>query len=94
MKRIVIVSKARFIFFLFIILIAFSALFSNMMHLNLAKSCDNIVEYTVASGDTLWSIAEKYSKNTDIRQYIYDLKKLNDMEQSSLYVGQNIKIPY
>ena len=36
-------------------------------------------------GDTLWSIAEKYSKNTDIRQYIYDLKKLNDMEQSSLY---------
>ncbi|MBQ4110390.1 MAG: LysM peptidoglycan-binding domain-containing protein [Clostridia bacterium] len=94
MKKIVIVSKARFIFFVFVLLITFSILFSNMWNLNLAKSCDNVVEYTVASGDTLWSIAEKYAKDTDIRQYIYDLKKINNMEKSALFAGQNIKIPY
>ncbi len=52
-----------------------------------------------SSGDTLWSIAERESRNNkyyqdkDIRYIIYDLKQLNNISESSLSVGQEIKIP-
>lgn len=52
-----------------------------------------------SQGDTLWSIAERESKNNkyyqdkDIREIIYDLKKVNNITNSSLKEGQEIKIP-
>lgn len=60
------------------------------------------VEYTklyVSSGDTLWSIAtdlknsNDYYKNKDIREIIYNIKTINNMESSSLYVNQELTIP-
>ena len=50
-------------------------------------------------GDTLWSIAEKesknnkYYKNKDIRYIVYDLKQVNNLSSSDLKEGQEIKIP-
>ena len=55
-------------------------------------------EYT-SFGDTLWSIAERESKNNkyyqekDIREIVYNLKQVNNLQTSSLSVGQEIKIP-
>ena len=52
-----------------------------------------------SQGDTLWSIAERESKNNkyyqdkDIRYIIYDLKQINNINHSSLKEGQEIKIP-
>jgi len=60
------------------------------------------VEYTkfyVASGDTLWTIAEDlqlnndYYKNKDIRDIICDLKDINNLESSSIYAQQELMIP-
>ncbi len=48
---------------------------------------------TVQSGDTLWSIAEKYGNNSDIRKYIYNVKKINNMNSSDLYENTTILIP-
>ncbi|MBQ3414006.1 MAG: LysM peptidoglycan-binding domain-containing protein [Clostridia bacterium] len=51
------------------------------------------------SGDTLWAIAEresknnKYYKNKDIRYIVYDLKQINNLSSSELKEGQEIKIP-
>ena len=51
------------------------------------------------SGDTLWAIAEresknnKYYKNKDIRYIVYDLKQINKLSSSELKEGQKIKIP-
>ncbi len=47
----------------------------------------------VCEDDTLWSIAEDYKKpNQDIREYIYEIKKINNMENATIYEGQEITI--
>lgn len=53
----------------------------------------------ISSGDTLWSIARRESRNNkyyqdkDIREIVYDLKQINNMQSSDLSIGQKIKIP-
>lgn len=53
----------------------------------------------VGSGDTLWSIANNelnintYYHNKDIRAVIKDLKSINNLNSSALYVGQKLIIP-
>jgi hypothetical protein len=47
----------------------------------------------INSGDTLWSIAEKYSDNCDIREYIYNIKKINDLDSSIVNENTAILIP-
>lgn len=51
------------------------------------------IEYVVCKGDTLWKIADKYKlDNQNPREYIYEVKKLNNMTSASIYEGQIIKI--
>ncbi|MEK8128621.1 LysM peptidoglycan-binding domain-containing protein [Paenibacillus filicis] len=48
----------------------------------------------VNSGDTLWGIASEFkSPKADIKEYIYEIKKLNGMKNSSLMAGQKLLIP-
>ncbi len=60
------------------------------------------VEYTsicVDYGDTLWKIAEKqqktndYYKDKDVRYIIADIKKVNNLSSSNIYVEQELKVP-
>ena len=51
------------------------------------------VEYVVQAGDTLWSIAEEYApKGMDKREYIYNLKKDNELKTSEIYTNMVLKI--
>ena len=59
-------------------------------------------EYTkfyVAEGDTLWNIAQglqrdnEYYKNKDIREIIYSIKTINNLETSNLILDQELLIP-
>ena len=38
-------------------------------------------------------IVEFYYKNKDIREIIYNIKEVNNLESSSLYVNQELMIP-
>ena len=50
-------------------------------------------DYIISSGETLWSIAQKYKNpEEDTRQYVYEIRKLNNMTNSTIYAGQTIKI--
>lgn len=55
---------------------------------------EQIIEsYIVQQGDTLWKIGlENKAENQDIRNYIHKVKKLNNLENSNLNQGQEIKI--
>ena len=53
----------------------------------------------VSEGDTLWTIAGEmqknndYYRNKDIRYIISDVKKINNLESSNIYVNQELMVP-
>ena len=56
-------------------------------------------EIYICSGDTLWDIAKheqennNYYKGKDIREIIFDIKKVNNLSSSNLNINQKILIP-
>lgn len=54
------------------------------------KRYDNV---TVKKGDTLWTIAGKYCKQGDVRRYIFEIKKANNLDTSVIYEGDELRIP-
>lgn len=53
----------------------------------------NYIFYTVKSTDTLWSIAcEHTPENKDVRETMYEIKKLNDMTEKDLQAGMRLAI--
>ena len=56
-------------------------------------------EISVASGDTLWSIAKYernnnlYFENKDIRDIIDEIKYINNLDSSNLNIGDKLTIP-
>lgn len=56
-------------------------------------------EIYVCSGDTLWDIAKleqqnnDYYKGKDIREIIFDIKKVNNLSSSDLNINQKILVP-
>ncbi|OPJ57163.1 cell division suppressor protein YneA [Alkalithermobacter paradoxus] len=52
------------------------------------------VEIQIQSGDTLWNIAREYiNEKEDIRNYIYEIQKLNNLNEPYIYPGKVILIP-
>ncbi len=50
--------------------------------------------YFVAEGDTLWAIAKQtLPDNTDIRDYISEIRQTNDMTGANIKAGQKLMIP-
>lgn len=93
-----IINKKRFIISN---LILFSIVFM-MLYVSKEALSTNIVNYTetyIEEGDTLWQIAanqqqnNKYYKNKEIREIVNNLKKVNNLKNSNLSVGQKIIIP-
>lgn len=84
-------NKKRFILSMTILTTIIVSIF-NLAFANVEKSI-TVAEHTVVCGETLWSIATEYKKDgQDIREYIYELRKLNNLEDCILQVGQEILI--
>ena len=50
--------------------------------------------YTVAAGDTLWDIASVHmAPGDDVRRLIFDIKTANDLSDSIIRPGQELRIP-
>lgn len=82
-----IVNKKKFITFI----IANLMILISFFNVCLAKTETVTEDYTVAAGDTLWSIACENAE-TDIREYIYELREINNLNDCMIYPGQTIKI--
>ena len=83
-----IVNKKRFILAIMILIALIITLFSNCSAVKKVETED----YIVTNGDTLWSIVTEYKhEKQDIREYVYQLRKLNNID-CIIYPGQEIKI--
>lgn len=93
-----------FRFMLIVILVLISFIFGSFINVfantNETNSSDmsmSNVEYRtvdVEQGDTLWTIAQsQVGSEMDIRKYVNEIKKLNDIKGSLINEGQIIKLP-
>lgn len=83
MKNLFYISVVLFLF-------TFSSAATNI---NSLKPIDHI-EIRVCAGDNLWSISKEYCNDgIDLREYIYSIKKINNLKNSNITVGQILKIP-
>ncbi|MEG2609138.1 MAG: LysM peptidoglycan-binding domain-containing protein [Bacilli bacterium] len=59
------------------------------------KDNDKIVvyeKYTVGSGDTIYEIAKEYTED-DPRKLVYEIKRVNDIQDSRITPNQVLNIP-
>jgi len=98
-RRVKIVNMKKFIrsivlIFILILLLSLIIVKSTLSHKEIKYK-----EFNISNGETLWSIASNeqkynsYYQNKDIRDIIYDLIKVNDLNNSQIYVDQKIIIP-
>ena len=62
-------------------------LYGNLNKCAIDQEENNLINYTVVSGDTLYSIARKYNTTVDA------IKSLNNLTSNTLSIGQVLKIP-
>ena len=53
---------------------------------------NELITYQVQKGDSLWDIALKYDSN-DIEKFLFEAKKLNNLQNSAVYEDQILIIP-
>ena len=53
---------------------------------------NGLITYQVQKGDSLWDIALKYDSN-DIENFLFETKKLNNLENSKIFEDQILIIP-
>lgn len=60
----------------------------------------NMVSYytyiQIQPGDTLWSIAETYTKGTDltVEEYVHQLKQMNHIGEETIHTGHYLTVMY
>jgi len=89
-KKYVLKNRARFYIFIIALLITVFTVFSVTGAYGYKETELKVIR--IKSGDTLWNIAEKYNKKGDIREYIYELKKINNLKSSAIIAGENLKV--
>ena len=53
---------------------------------------NGLITYQVQKGDSLWDIALMY-ESKDIENFLFDAKKLNNLQNSAIFVDQILIIP-
>ena len=90
-KKYILKNKKRFLLFLLVVFSIFYLLFFVCTIEGYKEMEYKMIN--VSEGDTLWNIALKSNFEGDIRQYIYEIKKINNLKGSNIYSGSTIKIP-
>lgn len=102
MKKMKIVNMKKFVRSICIligIIIAIVLLFPKATLSHNDGKQPNYETISVSQGDTLWSIASNQQENNpyytekDVRDIIKEIKKVNQLNNSELQIGQTIKVP-
>ena len=81
----------RFILSLTILFVLISFLCSMICSKVFSYTAPKYNEIIVSEGDTLWSLASCLKGN--INENVYEIKKINNLKDSYIYVGQELLIP-
>lgn len=90
-KRYVLKNKKRFS--AFVVLCAAMLTVSFYLNISYGTREQSSKVIVIAKGDTLWSIAKENNTSRDIRKYVYDIKKINNITGSIIYEGNELRIP-
>ena len=96
-RKFKIISKRKFIFNVFILLVIFIGI-NFCTSKSFCKRETHTYDYIVSKSDTLWNISKKVckkseDKNLDIQSVVKDIKYRNNLVESDIYVGQVLQIP-
>lgn len=84
-------NMKRFILSLTILFIIISFLCSMITTKVFSYTAPEYEKIVISEGDTLWSIASNLKGN--VNETIYEIKKINELNTSYIYAGQEILIP-
>ena len=84
-------NMKRFILSLSILFVLISFLCSMLYSKVFSYTAPEYIEIVVSEGDTLWSIASNLEGN--VNENIYNIKKINKLNTSNIYVGQELLVP-
>lgn len=84
-------NMKRFIISMTIILAIIMFIFNAFTNTVFSHEEPKYEKVIVSTGDTLWSIAKSLDGN--INENIYNIKEINNLDQSNIYVGQELLIP-
>lgn len=94
-----IVNSKKFIRMIILIVGGIVAISFYFCNISFSKEEVKTKTIYVSSGDTLWSIAKEeqennnYYTNKDVRDIVYEIRKLNNIENNSnLIVGQKLVV--
>lgn len=83
------IQKNSFVFLFFILVLMLSFYYA-LSHNNEQA---HLVQLKIEQGDTLWTLAEKYSGNTPHHEWIDEIMKENELKAPVITAGQTLKIP-
>lgn len=89
-------SKSRFTVFIVLLMITFVSMSNMVLGLSDVSSLTQPIyaDVQINSGDTLWDIASEYNpSNTDVRELVYEICRLNGISADTIYPGQTIRVP-
>lgn len=58
-----------------------------------AETTQPVHSVVVQPGDTLWSVAQQLAPDHDPRGVVEQIRRLNDLDRSTLHVGQQLLLP-
>lgn len=90
-KKYVVKSRSRLILSIVILFLSVAGIFFAAKAYSLDKTAFTSVQ--VVPGDTLWGLASRYNTGGDIRKLIFDIRRINELPDSTIYEGQTLIIP-
>lgn len=82
----------RLIFILALLVTLTSKIIITTNDMKYNQSQEKLQVYIVEPGDTLWQVAKELKLKQDVRQTVYEIRKLNDITPQ-IYPGQEILVP-
>ena len=91
-RRYTLKNRKRFYIFVIAMTVLLSCMFLAAT-VNGADTNKTFTNVTIEKGDTLWDLAKEYSDGGDIRNYIHEIQKVNNLTNGDIFAGDVIKMP-